>query len=111
MTNINIDFTKPAPDRRYGYGEYVLYRDPNLFWAGKPGHTFPCRVELDLIDLTLRDLRTGREIADVDPDYVRPLPAADAMRDIDVAPLSTDHPGLNPAAVAWLHQNTKPEAQ
>jgi hypothetical protein len=109
MTHIEIDFTKPVPRSRYGYGEYVLYRDPALYWAGKPDHTFPCQVELDLIDLTLRDLRTGREISDVDPDYVRPLPAAGAMRDIDEAPLATDYPDLNPAAVAWLEQNAKPE--
>jgi hypothetical protein len=108
VTNIEIDFMKLPSRSRYSYGEYVLYRDPGLYWAGRSGHTFPCRVELNLIDLTLRDLRTGREIADVDPDYVRLLPAVDAMRDIDAAPLNGEHPGLAPAAVAWLEQDAKP---
>lgn len=38
--------------------------------------------------------------------YMRPLPAADAMRDIDMAPLNEPDTGaMTPAAVAWLRQH------
>ncbi|MEV7253301.1 hypothetical protein [Streptomyces cyaneofuscatus] len=37
---------------------------------------------------------------------MRPLPAADAMRDIDMAPLNEPDTGaMTPAAVAWLRQH------
>ncbi|MFH8379084.1 hypothetical protein ACH4A7_36920 [Streptomyces cyaneofuscatus] len=37
---------------------------------------------------------------------MRPLPAADAMRDIDTAPLNDPDTGaMTPAAVAWLRQH------
>ena len=108
MTHIEIDLTKPARPQRFVYGQYVLYRDPDLYWAGKPDHTFPCRVLLSPVFFELRDLRTGRSFR-ADPNYARLLPAEDCMRDIDAAPLASDDPGLHPAAVAWLQQNTKPE--
>jgi hypothetical protein len=91
-------------------GDYVLYRDAAKFWTGKPGHTSICRVErgwihngnVQMYDLV--EVATNRRLS-ARPDYMRLLPAADAMHDIDTAPLSeTDSGAMSPAAVAWLRQ-------
>ncbi|WP_221355327.1 hypothetical protein [Streptomyces beigongshangae] len=107
--------TQPAvrPKTHYIKGEIVLFRDVERFWLGLPGHTFVGRVERSwtnvhngklLYDLT--ELSGNRARAGIDPDYMRPLPAADAMHDIDTAPLSEPDTGaMTPAAVAWLRQH------
>jgi hypothetical protein len=96
-----IDLTSlPRPDR-FVFGEFVLYRDPALYWAGKPGHTFPCRVTLDG---KLENLLTG-EAFKANLDYARLLPAAECMRDIDEAPLENVAEFL-PSAVAWLRRHS-----
>ncbi|MFI5726931.1 hypothetical protein [Streptomyces cyaneofuscatus] len=107
--------TQPAvrPQTHYRKGDLVLFRDVERFWLGQPGHTFVGRVERSwtnthngklLYDLT--ELSGSRARAGIDPDYMRPLPAADAMRDIDTAPLNEPDTGaMTPAAVAWLRQH------
>ncbi|MCX5318099.1 hypothetical protein [Streptomyces sp. NBC_00154] len=97
----------------YKRGDMVLFRDVEKFWLGKPGHTFVGRVERSwrhvdtgkvLYDLV--ELSGNRYVAGIDPDYMRLLPATDAMHDIDTAPLSEPDPGaMTPAAVAWLRQH------
>ncbi|MEU6285040.1 hypothetical protein [Streptomyces sp. NPDC047028] len=97
----------------YTKGDIVLFRNVERFWLGKPEHTFVGRVER-----SWRHVDTGRVLYDltelgslsyragIDPDYMRPLPAADAMHDIDTAPLSEPDTGaMSPAAVAWLRQH------
>ncbi|MER5886969.1 hypothetical protein ABT160_24360 [Streptomyces sp. NPDC001941] len=101
------------PQTRYNEGDLVLFRDVERFWLGLPGHTFVGRVvrawrHVDtgkvLYDLT--ELSSNRARAGIDPDYMRPLPAADAMHDIDTAPLREPDTGaMTPAAVAWLRQH------
>ncbi|MEU5810962.1 hypothetical protein [Streptomyces sp. NPDC047718] len=99
-------------------GDYVLYRDPELYWTGQSGHTFVCKVKkawaTGVYNLTA--LVSGRLIEFVQPDYMRLLPPIDAMRDIDTAPLHADGAadGMTAAAMAWLNQqhataNTPPE--
>ncbi|MFG2676912.1 hypothetical protein [Streptomyces sp. NPDC048445] len=107
--------TQPAvrPKNHYIKGDMVLFRDVERFWLGQPGHTFVGRVERSwtnvhngklLYDLT--ELSGNRARAGIDPDYMRPLPATDAMHDIDTAPLSeTDTGAMTPAAVAWLRKH------
>ncbi|MFE1545513.1 hypothetical protein ACFW61_34355 [Streptomyces microflavus] len=103
------------PQTHYRKGDLVLFRDVERFWLGLPGHTFIGRVErswtnihshkllYDLMELTVNGPRAR---SGIDPDYMRPLPAADAMRDIDTAPLSEPDTGaMTPAAVAWLRQH------
>ncbi|MGW2112010.1 hypothetical protein [Streptomyces sp. NPDC001948] len=101
------------PKTYYIKGDMVLFRDVERFWLGLPGHTFVGRVERSwtnvhngklLYDLT--ELSGNRARAGIDPAYMRPLPATDAMHDIDTAPLSeTDTGAMTPAAVAWLRQH------
>ncbi|MFD7532231.1 hypothetical protein ACFV8E_32330 [Streptomyces sp. NPDC059849] len=101
------------PKTHYIKGDMVLFRDVERFWLGLPGHTFVGRVERAwthvgtgklLYDLT--ELSGNRARAGIDPDYIRPLPATDAMHDIDTAPLSEPDTGaMTPAAVAWLRQH------
>ncbi|MEU8718284.1 hypothetical protein [Streptomyces sp. NPDC048663] len=101
------------PKVTYIKGDLVLFRDVERFWLGLPGHTFVGRVERSwthadtrkvLYDLT--ELSGNRARAGIDPDYMRPLPATDAMHDIDTAPLSEPDTGaMTPAAVAWLRQH------
>ncbi|MGQ4732649.1 hypothetical protein ACUN3E_33960 [Streptomyces sp. Ju416(a)] len=101
------------PKARYIKGDIVLFRNVERFWLGLPGHTFVGRVERSwrhvdtgkvLYDLT--ELGSLSYRAGFDPDYMRPLPATDAMHDIDTAPLSeTDTGAMTPAAVAWLRQH------
>ncbi|GAA1924024.1 hypothetical protein [Streptantibioticus ferralitis] len=101
------------PTTSYAKGDIVLFRDVEKFWLGKPGHTLVGRVERSwrhadtgkvLYDLV--ELSGNRHRAGIDPDYMRLLPPADAMHDIDTAPLSEpDTAAMTPAAVAWLRQH------
>ncbi|MGW5679299.1 hypothetical protein ACWEV4_30180 [Streptomyces sp. NPDC003860] len=101
------------PKVTYTKGDFVVFRDVERFWLGRPGHTFVGRVERSwqhvdsgkvLYDVT--ELSNLRYVGGVDPDYMRLLPPADAMADIDVAPLSEPDTGaMSPAAVAWLRQH------
>ncbi|MFJ9634767.1 hypothetical protein ACIRU8_44470 [Streptomyces sp. NPDC101175] len=101
------------PKVTYTKGDIVLFRDVERFWLGLPRHTFVGRVERSwthadthkvLYDLT--ELSGNRARAGIDPDYMRLLPPADAMADIDTAPLSEPDTGaMTPAAVAWLRQH------
>ncbi|MEV1048689.1 hypothetical protein [Streptomyces sp. NPDC049916] len=103
------------PQTRYRKGDLVLFRDVERLWLGLPGHTFIGRVERSwtnihsqklLYDLTELNVNGNRARAGIDPDYMRLLPSADAMHDIDTAPLSeTDTGAMTPAAVAWLRQH------
>ncbi|MFB6999304.1 hypothetical protein ACFCXF_14665 [Streptomyces virginiae] len=99
-------------------GDFVLYRDPELYWTGQSGHTFVCKVKkvwaTGVYDLTA--LASRRLVEFVKPDYMRLLPPIDAMRDIDTAPLNGDGAadGMTAAALAGLTQqhataNTPPE--
>ncbi|MDG9687718.1 hypothetical protein QC334_34180 [Streptomyces sp. DH18] len=65
----------------------------------RPGH----RLLYDLMELNVNGPRAR---GGMDPDYMRPLPATDAMQDIDTAPLNEPDTGaMTPAAVAWLRQH------
>ncbi|MFB7260635.1 hypothetical protein ACFCXH_00470 [Streptomyces nojiriensis] len=101
--------------------DFVLYRDPVRFWGGEPDHTFVCRVSrVDTyvsggVRYTLLPVKGG-VINDARGEYMRLLPPADAMRDIDTAPLNTAGAvdGMTAAAMAWLTQqhqtaNRRPE--
>ncbi|MFJ6792017.1 hypothetical protein [Streptomyces angustmyceticus] len=101
------------PQTTYTQGDFVLYRDAGRFWQGQPNHTFVARVErawrhagsgkvlCDLIELS-----ANRHVGGVDPDYLRLLPPADAMADIDTAPLAEPDAGaMSPAAAAWLRRH------
>ncbi|MEV7711195.1 hypothetical protein [Streptomyces sp. NPDC088270] len=95
----------------YQCDDYVLYRDPERFWLGKAGHTVVCRVER-VIPFTSGEFRydlvplggVNHVIKQARSPYMRLLPPADAMRDIDTAPLdtTTGAADMTPAAVAWL---------
>ncbi|MFH9959016.1 hypothetical protein ACH4OX_33035 [Streptomyces roseolus] len=107
-----------SPAVTYNFGDYVLYRDPELFWTGKTNHTFVCRVGSRWTDGTyhLTALASGKVVPYVRPDYMRLLPPIDAMRDIDTAPLhgADAADGMTAAAMAWLTQqhttaNQRPE--
>ncbi|MFE0737446.1 hypothetical protein [Streptomyces sp. NPDC058855] len=107
-----------TPTAVFKDGDYVLYRHPAMYWTGKPGHTFVCRVKKAWAtgEYTLTALVSDRLIEFAKPDYMRLLPPLDAMRDIDTAPLhSADAAdGMTAAAMAWLTQqhttaNTPPE--
>lgn len=109
MIHIEIDPSQPSSRRDFDTDDYVLYRDPAKYLMGKPDHTTVARVRYEnprntLVPIT--DLATGEELK-VDEKYLRPIPAAEIMRDIDTAPLNTEHPDLIPAAVAWLQQNAR----
>ncbi len=106
--------TQPSvrPQTRYLKGDLVLFRDVERFWLGLPGHTFvgrverSCNVHTDKLLYDLTELSGNRVRAGIDPAYMRPLPATDAMHDIDTAPLSEPDTGaMTPAAVAWLRQH------
>ncbi|MGX9923526.1 hypothetical protein ACWIG4_27170 [Streptomyces sp. NPDC002248] len=100
----------------FAVGDYVLYRDPELYWAGKPAHTLIARVEAVVhndwhgqLFYRLSAVVTGFPIREARADYMRLLPPEDAMRDIDTAPLNlplgtTDTDGLSAGAVVWLTQ-------
>lgn len=102
------DTTSTTRQRALKVGDYVLYRDPALFWTGKPDHTKVCRVttrwttsgRIDLVDVV-----TNTVIVNADPDYTRWLAPEDAMRDIDTAPLDDlDTGAMSPAGAAWLRR-------
>ncbi|WP_432091496.1 hypothetical protein [Streptomyces sp. NRRL F-5630] len=106
--------TKPVAT--FAVGDYVLYRDPELYWAGKPGHTLVARVEgfyhndwNGQLFYRLCAVVSGLPIREARADYMRLLPPEDAMRDIDTAPLNAPlgeaaADGLSAGAVAWLTQ-------
>jgi hypothetical protein len=107
-----------TPAVTFKRGQFVLYRDPEMFWTGQSSHTFVCRVDRVCLDHTydLTPLPNGRPIYYANPDYMGLLPAVDAMRDIDTAPLNTDGAAddMTAAAIAWLTQqhataNQRPE--
>ncbi|MGW9120223.1 hypothetical protein ACWGRV_27030 [Streptomyces sp. NPDC055663] len=95
----------------YRRDDYILYRDPEKFWLGKAGHTVVCRVER-VIPFTSGEIRydlapldgVSHVIKQARSPYMRLLPPADAMHDIDTAPLDagTGVADMAPAAVAWL---------
>ncbi|MFB7900533.1 hypothetical protein ACFC1B_29970 [Streptomyces xiamenensis] len=107
---------KATPAVTYVPGDFVLARNPEKFWLGRTGHTYVARVErsYDALGKTLYDLTelsSGHLRKGIDPDYMRLLPAADAMRDIDTAPLvGADAGAMSPAAVAWLRQQLQPSS-
>ncbi|GGV51270.1 hypothetical protein [Streptomyces spectabilis] len=116
MTHLQTQVTRPAAT--YTQGDVVLFRDAERFWLGQSGHTFVGRVVrawrqaytgkvlYDLVELSGNRHRSG-----IDPDYMRLLPPADAMRDVDTAPLSEPDTGaMTPAAVAWLRQQLAQDA-
>ncbi|MFF2383721.1 hypothetical protein [Streptomyces sp. NPDC058108] len=110
MTDIVIDLTGGASRQGFARDDFVLYRDPIKWLNGVTGHTRVCRVGSSADSLlVLIDIASGARVTGVDRQYVRPIPAAYIMRDVDMAPLSADYPDLAPAAVAWLEQNAKPE--
>ncbi|MGW7316118.1 hypothetical protein [Streptomyces sp. NPDC054865] len=91
-------------------GDFVLYRDPEKFWKGEPNHTFVCRID-DIVPYTGGEFAytltrlTGGLVVKARREYMRLLPPADAMYDIDTAPLNTSMAAdMTPAAVAWLTQ-------
>ncbi|GAA1554096.1 hypothetical protein [Streptomyces globosus] len=97
--------------------DFVLYRDPERFWRGEANHTFVCRGSTYVscgIRYTLL-LVQGGLINDAMGEYMRLLPPADAMRDIDTAPLNTADAAdeMTAAAMAWLTQQhrTAPTAR
>jgi hypothetical protein len=108
-----------TPAVTFQRGQYVLYRDPELFWTGQPRHTFVCRIDricVGGVTYDLTPLPSGRPIYTASRDYMRLLPAVDAMRDIDSAPLNSDGAAddMTAAAIAWLTQqhataNQRPE--
>ncbi|QKW55037.1 hypothetical protein [Streptomyces buecherae] len=95
--------------REFAAGDYVLYRDPNLFWRGESDHTkvcwiYDCQRYATGVRYTLHPV-TGGTISNAQGDYMRLLPPADAMRDIDTTPVNA----LGSAAVAWLTQQASTE--
>ncbi|MEV7471517.1 hypothetical protein AB0O20_34235 [Streptomyces kronopolitis] len=107
------------PQTTYRQGDFVLFRDPERYWQGKPGHTYVCRVtrgwqhaHTGQILYDLHELSGNRHLSGINPGYMRLLPPADAMADIDTAPLSEPDSGaMTPAAVAWLRQHLALPAQ
>ncbi|MFD3567410.1 hypothetical protein [Streptomyces sp. NPDC058667] len=91
--------------------DFVLYRDPEKFWAGKPGHTYVCRVSAVIrwasgpVRYNLLPLAGGL-VREAKGDCMRLLPPVDAMRDIDTASLHADGAAdaMTAAAFAWLTQ-------
>ncbi|MFD6471768.1 hypothetical protein [Streptomyces goshikiensis] len=112
--------TEAAPATTFKHGDFVLYRDPEKFWKGDADHTFVCRID-DIAHYTSGESAytltrlSGGLVAKARREYMRLLPPADAMRDIDTAPLNTDAADdMTAAAMAWLTQqaataNHRPE--
>jgi hypothetical protein len=116
-----MPISTPAATTTFRVDDFVLYRDPERFWRGEPGHTIVCRVS-SVVRFTSGESRynllpvTGGLVREVQGDYMRLLPPADAMHDIDTAPLNGDDAadGMTAAAMAWLTQqaataNRRPE--
>ncbi|MGR4884016.1 hypothetical protein ACIPUC_32000 [Streptomyces sp. LARHCF249] len=118
-------FSEPATAKgqavSFQRDDFVLYRDPERFWRGEPNHTVVCRVSWvntyvsGGVRYTLLPVKGG-VINDAQGAYMRLLPPADAMRDIDTAPLNTVGAAdeMTAAAMAWLTQqhltaNRRPE--
>ncbi|MGP3633844.1 hypothetical protein ACTU45_10830 [Streptomyces sp. 24-1644] len=97
-----------TPAIKFQQGQFVLFRDPEMFWTGQAGHTFVCKVERAWMDgkYDLIALASDRYVHYASPEYMRLLPSVDAMRDIDTAPLNTDGAAddMTAAAIAWLTQ-------
>ncbi|MER5747134.1 hypothetical protein ABT097_28180 [Streptomyces sp. NPDC002225] len=98
------------PEDTYRVEDYVLYRDPEKFWTGQAGHTTVCRVTA-IVRFSSGERRyalsrlDGRGvIGQARARYMRLLPSADVMHDIDTAPLTagTGVADMTAAAVAWL---------
>ncbi|MFE9468814.1 hypothetical protein ACFYNW_35345 [Streptomyces virginiae] len=107
-------YSEPATTKgkvSYQRDDFVLYRDPERFWRGEANHTFVCRVSRTNtyvsggVRYTLLPVQGG-VINDAMGEYMRLLPPADAMRDIDTAPLNTVGAAdeMTAAAMAWLTQ-------
>ncbi|MFD7999899.1 hypothetical protein [Streptomyces mirabilis] len=112
MTNIVIDLTGGASTQAIIRDDFVLYRDPIKWLNGVDGHTRVYRVETAAhTRLVLIDIASGARVTDADRQYVRPIPAAYIMCDVDTAPLTSDYSDLTPASVAWLQQNAVPQAR
>ncbi|MFE5842011.1 hypothetical protein ACFQ7N_10230 [Streptomyces niveus] len=96
-----------TPAITYMRGQFVLYRDPAMFWTGRAGHTFVCQVGHPWMDGTydLKGVATDRIVEHASPDYMRLLSPLDAMRDIDTAPLNQADTGAMTSAAAWLRQH------
>ncbi|MCZ1000791.1 hypothetical protein O1M63_26525 [Streptomyces mirabilis] len=69
-----------TPAIKFKQGQFVLYRDPEMFWTGQAGHTFVCRVQRSWMEGTydLVAVATGRFVHEASGDYMRLLPAVDA---------------------------------
>lgn len=96
-----------ARPRVFKGGDYVLYRDPALYWTEQPDHTKVCRVIVRYTTGTvdLLDVAADRVIRGADAAYMRWLAPEDAMRDIDTAPLDDPDTGvMSPAGAAWLRR-------
>lgn len=97
-----------TPVIKFQRGQFVLFRDPEMFWTGQAGHTFVCKVERTWLDdkYDLIALASDRFIHSASAEYMRLLPSLDAMRDIDTAPLNTNGAAddMTAAAIAWLTQ-------
>lgn len=93
----------------FGKGRHVLYRDPDLFHAGKPC-TFLCKVtgSVRRRRYFLEEIPSGRRFTAA-PEYMRPIDITSVMRDIDMAPLAEDDAvsEMPSAAVAWLRQQAR----
>ena len=88
-------------------GTYVLYRDADAFLAGLPDHTRIGRVIHDAANAwnrsTIEFVGTSEVLRSISLEYLRVIPAAEIMADIDTAPLATlTDAGPLSAAMAWL---------
>ncbi|MFY4721460.1 hypothetical protein [Streptomyces sp. LaBMicrA B280] len=103
--------TSVATATAFKADDYVLYRNPERFWRGEAAHTFVCRVSSAVLfaggewRYNLQPM-TGGLICEARGDYMRLLPPADVMHDIDTAPLNTGGAAVDmtAAATAWLTQ-------
>lgn len=102
--------TTVTTEYTYRVEDYVLYRDPEKFWTGQAGHTAVCRVTA-IVRFSSGERRyalnrlDGRGvIGQARARYMRLLPPADVMHDIDTAPLTagTGVADMPAGAVAWL---------
>ncbi|MEV8455525.1 hypothetical protein AB0467_28465 [Streptomyces sp. NPDC052095] len=98
----------------YRVEDYVLYRDPEKFWTGQAGHTTVCQVTA-IVRFSSGERRYALSrldgqgvIGQARARYMRLLPPADVMHDIDTAPLTagTGVADMTSAAVAWLAART-----
>jgi hypothetical protein len=112
MSLPEIDLTKPGPmeAKDFEVGDYVLFRDPERFLTGQPDHTVVAIVwdnfshGHDQVPIRVLPSRLERN---VDPRFLRLIPAGDIMRDIDEAPLQGDVQEMAAGSVAWLEQQSE----